>query len=124
MSKTLRDLVASSFKHGKPGHKLSDDHISKIILAHQGKSLSEETKAKMSLTHTGKVLTPEHVAKMTLARYGNNYALGHTKTEESNKQNRINQPTSIKITINNVTYDSVTQAARTLNISHRQASKY
>jgi group I intron endonuclease len=89
-----------------------------------GKTHSDETKGKISAAILGKIRTEETRAKMAAAKKGNlNAMFGKTKPEGSGKPT---QRISVLDVVNNNTfeYDSMSAAARALDIKQSRISKY
>ena len=96
----------------KKGKTLSDETKLKISLAHKGKTLSDETKLKISLAHKGIKHTEESKLKISLAKKGKiPHNANKVIIEDIIKKEKIE-------------YNSITEAARKLKISHSTLVKY
>ncbi len=123
---TKRKISAAKF-----GYRHSEDAKRKMSESHIGKKLSEETKRKMSKSGKGRTHSEESKRKMSRAHVGKKLS-NETKRKlsESHSGKKLSEETKMKISnvlkgnkranisvlINNIYYESITNASEKLGI--------
>jgi hypothetical protein len=104
------------------GKTLSSEHIEKLKLTNTGLKRSQETKDKISASQIGKIISPESIEKTKQSKKE-----AYLLLTEEEKLFRINrhlemsiaatEKTKKEVIINNVKYESISEAGRQLNRS-------
>jgi hypothetical protein len=99
------------FKNSQKGKKQSKEWIEKRVAAKRGIPLSEKTKQQISESHKLVRQTPEWKLKASAAQLGKKHTPEHTLKVIQNN------PRSIPISIEGVTYPSIGSAIRATGLS-------
>ena len=109
----------SNGNNGKIRSKETKDKLKKI---NTGKKHSEETRKKLKIASTGKKHSLETKNKIAIKKIGNNWNIGIKRSEETKEKMSLSKSKKIKCLNNNKIYNSLTEAAKELNLSTTRIS--